>query len=193
MDELLMDCRTFRNNHVAYVDDVLCAAEMTAMDGHLAGCVRCARHDTAVRRALLVVHNLPSVEPSPEFLTRLSTRIDALGPISRTDRIGAHSYLPSVGAFAALAAGVAAVTYLAVTTNDYFSAPAAGAPMAVAAAFAGSGRTVTSEAGSVAPLASPAMVASVPTGMPVWPAMLMVGQAPVRFASMELDESNSGR
>jgi hypothetical protein len=34
-----------------------------------------------------------------------------------------------------------------------------------------------------------AIVASVPTGMPVWPAVLMVGEAPLRFANMEFHES----
>jgi hypothetical protein len=38
-------------------------------------------------------------------------------------------------------------------------------------------------------LASPAFVASVPTGMPVWPAVLMVGQAPLHFASMEFRDT----
>ena len=38
-----------------------------------------------------------------------------------------------------------------------------------------------------------AFVASVPTGMPVWPAVLMVGQAPLHFASMEFREDDATR
>jgi hypothetical protein len=39
------------------------------------------------------------------------------------------------------------------------------------------------------PLTGAAFVASVPTGMPVWPAVLMVGQAPLHLASMEFRET----
>jgi hypothetical protein len=36
-------------------------------------------------------------------------------------------------------------------------------------------------------------VASVPTGIPVWPTVLMVGQTPLRFASMEMSDPDQGR
>jgi hypothetical protein len=36
-------------------------------------------------------------------------------------------------------------------------------------------------------------VASVPSGMPVWPAVLMVGQAPMHFATMEFHEAEQTR
>jgi hypothetical protein len=42
----------------------------------------------------------------------------------------------------------------------------------------------------VTPLANAAYVAAVPTGIPIWPAVLMAGEAPVRFASMELQQSD---
>jgi len=38
----------------------------------------------------------------------------------------------------------------------------------------------------ITPLANAAYVAAVPTGIPIWPAVLMAGETPVRFASMEL-------
>src|SRR5690242_3366418 len=66
--ECLMDCREFRNKHVAFVDDLLPAFEMDAMQRHLLACSNCSRHDTKIRRSLLIVRNLPPIEPSPEFI-----------------------------------------------------------------------------------------------------------------------------
>src|SRR5437764_9637612 len=63
---ILMDCRAFRNKHVAFVDDLLSAVEMDAMVRHRSACHRCSRHDTAVRRSLLIVRNLAPIEPSPD-------------------------------------------------------------------------------------------------------------------------------
>ena len=68
-----MDCREFRNKHVAFVDDLLPAVEMEAMHAHRATCHRCSRHDTAIRRSLLIVRNLPPIEPSPDFMVRLES------------------------------------------------------------------------------------------------------------------------
>jgi hypothetical protein len=38
-----------------------------------------------------------------------------------------------------------------------------------------------------------AFVASVPTGMPVWPAVLMLGQAPMRFADLDFRDADGAR
>jgi hypothetical protein len=46
----------------------------------------------------------------------------------------------------------------------------------------------TSGAGDVSPMANAAYVAAVPTGMAIWPAVLMIGEAPVRFATMQLQQ-----
>jgi hypothetical protein len=42
-------------------------------------------------------------------------------------------------------------------------------------------------------MADAAFVASVPTGIPVWPAVLMVGQAPMRFAELDFSENQRTR
>jgi anti-sigma factor RsiW len=179
-----MDCREFRKKHVAYVDDLLPAFEMDAMDQHMARCSACANQNTAVRRSLLLVHNLRPIEPSPDFMLRLNERLGEIGPVSR------HSYeIPtqrfvSMSSFAALAAGVAVVTYMAIETTRYFGAPAA---QAIAA-----GVPVRAPL-PPGPSMNAAFVASVPTGIPVWPAMLMVGEAPMRFASLDFHESDAGR
>jgi hypothetical protein len=174
-----MDCRAFRKKHVAFVDDFLPAVEMDAMQRHLRMCSRCSRHDTVVRRSLLLVRNLPTIEPSPDFMARLNARLHEIGPVHRADVTTVRTTFPSLGMFAMLAAGVAAIGYVSVYTTRYFSPDAEPLPAVVAAA----------PEPPEAPLASAAFVASVPTGMPVWPAVLMVGEAPLRFASLEFRET----
>ncbi len=49
--------------------------QLGAMYGHLGECNRCSRLDTAVRRGLLVARNLPTIEPSREFMPRLEARL----------------------------------------------------------------------------------------------------------------------
>lgn len=185
-----MDCREFRNKHVAFVDDLLSAVDMDAMRRHVTACSRCARQDTAIRRSLLLIRNLPLVEPSADFQRRLNARIAELGPVARVGIVAPHRAMPSIGAFVALAAGMAAVAYMTVRTATYFSpAPQPGVPT-VASAI----RTpLPAQPAPIVPVPSAAFVASVPTGIPVWPAMLMVGDAPLRFANAEFSETNLTR
>jgi anti-sigma factor RsiW len=178
-----MDCREFRNNHVAFVDDLLPAVKMDAMQRHLANCPRCSRTDTSIRRSLFLVRNLKPIEPSPDFMARLNARLEVMEPASRVDVVS-RPYLPSVGALAAFAAGVMAVAYMSVETTRYF-APSTELPMASIIA-------PSPEPGS-ASMANAAFVASVPTGIPVWPAVLMIGQAPMRFASLDFHDSENSR
>jgi hypothetical protein len=179
----LMDCREFRNKHVAFVDDLLPAVEMDAMQRHSMTCSGCSHQDTRVRRSLMMVRSLPPIETSPDFMRKLNDRITELGPVSRTDRVVTNAvFLPSISAFAALAAGVAVVAYMAVETSHYY-APTQDlqvAPLAV----------TTPE---VDAMSNAALVASVPTGIPVWPAVLMAGQSPLRFASMTFSDNASDR
>ena len=181
-----MDCREFRNKHVAFVDDVLPAAEMRAMERHRASCLRCSRHDTSIRRSLLLVRNLPHIEPSPDFMVRLNQRLERLGPEARVDVVAPRPYYPSLTTFAALAAGLVAVGYMAVETTHYFN-PAAAERHIVPLA------TVVPALEPAPAISSAAFVASVPTGMPVWPAMLMAGQAPMHFANLDFRDADIER
>ena len=193
-----MDCREFRNKHVAYVDDLLAAVDMDAMQTHLAECGACSRQDTAVRRSLLLVRNLPSIEPSRDFMARLNTRLAEIGPPPRyavAPRSSLFVSAPAIGAFAALAAGIAVVAVLATQTTRYFS-PAASDLSPVASAVAVSpvdSASIASEAAadnavaaSDAAMANAAYVAAVPTGIPIWPAVVMVGETRMQFANTEL-------
>jgi hypothetical protein len=178
-----MDCREFRNKHVAFVDDLLPAVEMDAMQRHVLNCSSCSRQDTRVRRGLMMVRSLPPIETSPDFMSRLNDRIAEMGPVSRADRVATTTYLSSFGAFAALAAGVAAVAYMAVETTHYY-APVQTVPVAPFVANA------MEQDGAIS---NAALVASVPIGIPVWPAVLIAGQSPMRFASMQFTDSDQGR
>lgn len=183
-----MDCRQFREKHVPFVDDVLPAIEMRAMHQHRAACPRCSRHDTAIRRSLLLVRNLPPIEPSPEFVARLNARLEQLGPASRVDFVAPRPQLPAAMSFAALAAGVVVVAYLALETSHYFAHPTGAEPVVAAAPAIAPGDLPMMEPGP-APSANSAFVASVPTGIPLWPAVLMAGQAPMHFATSDVHEA----
>jgi hypothetical protein len=183
-----MDCRQFREKHVAFVDDVLPAFEMRAMQQHRIVCARCSRLDTSIRRSLLLVRNLRPIEPSPDFVARLNKRLAQLGPSAQIDVVAPRPLLPSTAAIAALAAGVVVVAYMAVQTSHYFARPMAQSAVAVTA----SGPVSLIEPGP-APIANAAFMASVPTGIPLWPAVLMAGQAPMHFASADFREAELTR
>ena len=185
-----MDCREFRNKHVAFVDDLLSAVEMDAMRRHATACSRCARLDTAIRRSLLLIRNLPLIEPSADFQRRLNARIAELGPVARVGFVAPHRAMPAIAAFVALAAGMAAVAYMTVRTATYFSpTPVPGAPTVASTLRV----PLPAQPAPIVPVPNAAFVASVPTGIPVWPAMLMLGDAPLRFANAEFSETNLAR
>ncbi|HEY2374753.1 MAG TPA: hypothetical protein VGH98_02155 [Gemmatimonadaceae bacterium] len=176
----LIDCREFREKHVGYVDDTLPAVVMEAMHRHARSCYRCSRHDTAVRRGLLLVHNLPQIEPSADFMGKLADRIAAL------DAAGDDVELPSpyrltTGAFAALAAGLTLFGYIALETANHFGTPQALLlPPVVATTLAQPAPTPTSSA----------YMAGISTGMPIWPAVMMMDAAPRRMADVELQQAS---
>jgi hypothetical protein len=175
-----MNCREFRRKHDAYIDDTLSGVELDAMARHRSLCDACARLDTRVRRALLVAHNLPAIGLSPHFAERLELRIAqerALMSAARASNgvLTDGRWRPmSAGSYAAMAAGILAVAGLAATV---------------------AGVTREQEMIRLAPvvamqpelepstLATPAMVASMPTGMTVWPALYVAQQAPWHLAS----------
>src|SRR5262245_31375863 len=72
-----MDCKEFGRLHSGFLDDTLPGVERAAMREHLSSCERCARKDAEVRRALLVLKNLPPIEVSAGFQDRLRARIAA--------------------------------------------------------------------------------------------------------------------
>lgn len=171
-----MDCREFRNKHSAFVDERCSDAEENAMRGHLASCASCSRHDTLIRRGQLLVRNLPRIEPSPDFQARLEARLRAI-PHERFDA----AWMPRLAfaRFAVAAALLALATFVSFTTLRHRPARALRLDPVVA--------MLPEVEAAPSPVATPALVATVPTGMPVWPGIIVATQAPLHFVAAELE------
>jgi hypothetical protein len=179
-----MNCREFRRKHDAYVDDTLSGVDIEAMGRHLRFCVQCAALDTRIRRSLLLAHNLPTIEPSAAFAERLQMRLaheralktarqhdDAATMMGMMTR---HRSPFSTGSYVALVAGIATAAGLMVNVllaNDVDRT------IRLAPVVASAPEPEPS------PLATPAMVASMPAGMPIWPAVYVAQRAPWHLAS----------
>jgi len=169
-----MDCREFRDRHSLFVDLMCSAFDENEMRDHVRICPDCSRHDTVIRRSLMLVRSLPTIEPSPDFQARLQAQLRAiaLAPASTS----ARQMRPSYRAFAAVAAGVVFVTYIAAdlvrrtTAHDVQMTPV----------------VATLPELEPSQAATPAMVAAVPTGMSVWPAIMLAGQTHMHFVAAEL-------
>ena len=177
-----MDCRSFRKQHVAFVDDLLPGEDVVAMQRHLHECERCAAHDAKVRRALLVVRNLPAIEASPDFYARLRSRIEADQAMASRPIVGARG--PGIGAFMSVAAALVAVGYVT-ATSLHWTAPRGEVALAPVVA--------TEPALPPSAVAHQALVASVSAGMPMWPMVYFAQQAPMRFAEVQFTRTSWGR
>jgi hypothetical protein len=177
-----MDCRTFRDRHLAFVDHTMCDAELVGMQRHIAECEECARHDSAMRRGLLIFRNLPRVEPSADFVTRLNAR---LRTINQAEVQRGLLRGPGAGTFMAAAIGVVAFGFVAATSFDWTEPPRdMRLPPIVAA---------RPEPPPRPPIANETFVASASTGVSVWSAALLVEQAPIHFVDAEIRPASWGR
>ncbi len=82
-----MHCRTFREHHGDWVDDVVDPSLGERLAHHVAECATCDRFDTFARRALMVARNAPQIEVSSDFSARLAARIAE----ERRARIASHA------------------------------------------------------------------------------------------------------
>ena len=170
-----MDCRKFRDNHAVFVDLACSALEENELREHVRQCPSCARHDALVRRSLMLVRSLPTIEPSPDFQARLEARLRA---VSMEPVVKPRAWRPSYRSFAAIAAGVVFVTYFAADLLRR------GEPTEVR--FAPVVATAPEQEPELSPIATSALVATVPTGMSVWPAIMAASQAPIHFVAAEM-------
>lgn len=179
-----MDCRAFRNSHVAFVDDTLPGVEHLAMEEHLSNCRSCAEHDARVRRSLMAARSLEPITPSSEFSSRLRSRLDA-------ERVRLSTPVPlmrgpSLAVFAATAAALVAVGALAVELQFEEAVPQieprlptviASVPAVPETLFA----------------SSSALAAAVSTSAPIWSLAYVADQMPIRFATARLEEDSRER
>ena len=179
-----MNCREFRRKHDAYIDDTLSGVEIDGMINHRRLCEACAQLDTRNRRALLLARNLPTIQPSQDFTTRLHARLAdersarqlAMRPAGG-DVICVRPLSPM--AYAIITAGVFAVAGLAgAATRIRTSEDAILLTPVVASKPEIDG---TSELERVT-FSAPLMVAELPAAMPVWPAVADSPQGQWQFA-----------
>jgi hypothetical protein len=168
-----MNCRDFRERHLAFLDDALPEADLVAMQRHLAECACCARRDTAIRRGLLVCRNLGQIEPSADFAARLEARIRQLH--RREEELRAAFHGPSVSGFLAIAASVLGVGILATVALDWTEPPR---DIALAPA-------VVSAPAEPAAMVDHAYVLSAASGGAMWPAVVLAEQLPQRVMEGE--------
>ena len=100
---------------------------------------------------------------------------------------------------AAVAAGIVAVGYLSLSALDRAAAPSLALDPVVATAMdiqaspRGPAWEPDSDAEEMTPLASPAFVASMSTGIPAWPETVLAARAPARVAAAQLKLTSLGR
>ncbi|MEO6443859.1 MAG: hypothetical protein ABIP66_01685 [Gemmatimonadaceae bacterium] len=176
-----MDCRTFRKQHFAFVDDTLSGVDIVRMERHRVECPKCARLDADIRGSLrLIRNNLPTIEPSADFAQRLTRRLES----ERARSLSAPPLFrgPGMHGFLSMSLGVIALGLIAMTlVNTPSPQLAARLPAVVLLP------SEEAESPAIIPMAPPAFVASVSTGMGVWPALLLMEEAQVRYAERESD------
>jgi hypothetical protein len=70
-----MACAEYLEDHAAYMDGFLGAAESASHEAHADSCASCARYARVLNRGLALVRELPEIEASPHFEERLRHRI----------------------------------------------------------------------------------------------------------------------
>jgi Putative zinc-finger len=176
-----MDCREFHDKHFAFVDDTLSGIEIVGIQRHIAECKDCARHDALVRRSLMLFRSLPRIEPSADFSERLASR---LRDLKETEKFPGFQHSRKFVATVAVAS-VVMLGYIGSSLRDVDSPRDIVFPPVIASL----------PEPEISPMItpSPALVASVPAGLPIWTAALYAELAPVHFASANLLLTNSSR
>ncbi|GAB1343290.1 anti-sigma factor family protein [Gemmatimonas sp.] len=169
-----MDCHFFRKNHLAYLDDTLPGDLMAQAQRHVLACDPCAAHDTLVRRSLMVVRSMPVIEPSAAFQSRLQARLAECRAERQSVAAPSRRVSPARTVLAMAASAVIGTMAFDALRDE--AAPT----LAMQPVLATPPAPV-----SPAPYISPALVQAMSTGNPVWPAALIVEEAPVGFVNTE--------
>lgn len=179
-----MNCRNFRKHHVAFVDDTVSGLERAQMHDHLLRCAWCARHDARVRRSLLLVRNLPPIEPSADFRERLHSRVitAALMPERAIVRRWTNTGI------AAAAAVLVSVGFAARTIATGQQPVMLSHPPVVASVPEPRPMMVESPA-----LTMPGVMASFSTGIALWPAAIVADEAAEYFANAAFTQTSLTR
>ncbi|MDQ8159717.1 MAG: hypothetical protein P3B76_01940 [Gemmatimonadota bacterium] len=189
MNRAPMDCKSFRKQHLAYLDDTMPGDDMTRAQHHVMVCDGCAAHDTLVRRSLMVARSLPTVTPSVEFQARLRARLAECRDESRTAQAAGTAFPRHWGADPTRPLPAPDGRRI---TSRLMVAAAAGA-MLGAYAWRGWGVPPASTLSiqpviasqpampTPAPYITPELMQAMSTGNPVWPAALLIEDAPPHY------------
>jgi hypothetical protein len=189
MNRAPMDCKSFRRQHLAYLDDTMPGDDMTRAQHHVMVCDGCAAHDTLVRRSLMVARSLPTVTPSVEFQARLRARLaecrdeprtarDAGTPLTRRWGTDPMRPLPAPDGrriTSRLLVAAAAGAMLGAYAWQGWGAPPASA-LSIQPVIASQPAMPTP-----APYITPELMQAMATGNPVWPAALLIEDAPAPY------------
>jgi len=70
-----MTCQEFLEGYSDYLDNELDDVSLARWRQHIDACSSCRRYDDVVRRGLSLVRELPEIQPSPDFESKLHRRI----------------------------------------------------------------------------------------------------------------------
>ena len=180
-----MDCRGFRRHHLAYLDDTLSGNQTTEAQRHVLACDACAAHDTLVRRSLMIARSMPTIEPTAAFQDKLRARLAACR--ADVEHETSRAVLQPRGTPDRTTRQRAARAVVAVTAGTMLGA------LAWNGAQATLGRTTESEVIAMQPVVAsqpafaggayitPALMQAMSTGNPVWPAAMLLEDAPSYF------------
>lgn len=186
-----MDCKQFRKQHLAYLDNTLSGEATTAAQHHVMVCDPCAAHDTMVRRSMMVARSLPTLSPSDEFQARLRERLatcrSADGRYPVGDELGLARPRATKALIAVAASAVLGVIAIRSFQGDRPSelsmqpviASQRAVPMPISAALPANAGAITGAPTYV----TPALMQVMATGNPVWPAAMIIEDAPLQLVS----------
>ena len=198
-----MDCREFRKQHFAYLDDTLPGDVMSLAQQHIMKCDPCAAHDTMVRRSLMLVRNVKVLEPSAEFRRKMQARLDEARCEKQQEKLRiverASSPAVRVSSFQPVMLSVFAASVLVVGTivwRDRTPAPEQIVSMQTSPPMPSFQPVINNPLDSVVQpeiTVTPAMVHAMATGNPMWPATFMVDEAPAQFMNADFTQVRATR
>ena len=172
-----MDCRGFRKQHLAFVDDTLPGVDVIRMQLHLAECAVCEAWDQRVRKSLFVARNhLGAIEPSAQFRARLSARLEQekSALVAAPAFFGARRRPPLWSLALGLGVVGASMTALYSVSSE---AERGAIPVAAIESTAPPPQRIADSA-LVDPGATPAFIATVSSGMAILPALMIADELP---------------
>jgi hypothetical protein len=202
LSQVAMDCREFRKQHFAYLDDTMPGDDMAAAQRHIMSCDNCAAHDTMVRRSLMLVRNMSVIEPSVEFRQRMQERLSQTRAETQREKfllaereavtkprlmVSQPLFMTAVAATVLVAGAVVWHQQQTLTPSSMVSMQSA-QPIEPSASLASASDTTQQEI-----YLAPGIVQAMATGNPMWPAALMVDDAAAHFVNTGFQQVKATR